>query len=319
MKCTICGNEKLGIMTEHLRRGKGIVFYCPQCDYGMLKAGFEDPVEYYNKEYRKKFKDNLQEKREESPEEIYQMRCHYQQDRLAIISKYFDTEKSFLEIGCSAGQFLNKIKKNFGYVAGIELSEKCAEYVRNNWDIDVYTEELSRMKSERKFDYIGFFQVLEHIENPNKFLADVYKRLKDEGKVFIEIPTLSDPLRRLWKVPGYENFYYHEAHLSYFSEKSICRLLEKCNYKVEKIYHIQDYNFLNHLYWYFNNEPQTECTFGLNKPEIDFKSEEKQVCQAGKEINTLIEEMNKKYFAILSKYKLTANMFVIASKIQVSK
>ncbi|RKI99431.1 class I SAM-dependent methyltransferase [bacterium D16-54] len=316
MKCVICGNENLDVLTKKLRYGNGIVNYCSKCDYGMLEAGFQDASEYYDKEYRKKYKDELTNDREEIPEEIYQMRCRYQKDRIHAIKNFFDKEKSFLEIGCSAGQFLNKIKDEFGHVAGIELSKQCAEYVRQHWNIPVYSEELSQIKWDGKqFDYIGFFQVLEHIEDPRQFLLNVHERLKDGGKVFIEIPNLNDPLRKLWKVDAYEQFYYHEAHLSYFSEKSIGMLLEDCGYKVERIDYIQDYNFLNHVYWYFNNGPQPDCIFGLNEPNIDFKKDGENIQEAGTEINKLLADTNRKYFEILSKYKLTSNLFIIASKI----
>ena len=315
MKCPICGNEKLDILAEKLRRGNGIVYYCSECDYGMLKAGFENASEYYDKEYRKKFKDILTEDEEETPEEIYRMRYAYQKDRMGLLKDFFDKKKSFMEIGCSAGQFVSQVRDEFGDVEGIELSRKCAEYVRNRWNKPVYSEEISQIEwKDKKFDYIGFFQVLEHIQDPEQFLIEVHRRLEKEGKVFIEVPSLDDPLRKLWKVPEYEQFYYHEAHLSYFSEKSIGRLLKKCGYEVEKVYHIQVYNFLNHLYWYFNHGPQQTCSFGLNEPNIDFQSDQERVLAAGDEVNEMLADMHKRYFEILSKYKLTSNMFIIASK-----
>lgn len=137
--------------------------------------------------------------------------------------------------------------------------------------------------------------------------------------MFIEVPSLDDPLRTLWNVPAYEDFYYHEAHLSYFSEKSIRRILEECGYRIEEIYFIQDYNLLNHIYWYFNNRPQPTCEFGLSIPKIDFEKGSNQreivgVREAGDAINRLLEETNDRYFEILSKYHLTSNMLVVASK-----
>lgn len=315
MKCRICGNDVNDILVKKLRRGEGTVYYCSKCDYGMLEPKFKDAKDYYNEEYRKKFKDNLTDSQEENPAKIYQMRCEYQKDRLNIIRNFFDKKKTFLEIGSSAGQFLSKIQDEFQYVAGVELSKKCAEYTEQKWNIPVYTEELSQIEwNDFQFDNIGFFQVLEHIEKPKDFLHDVYKRLKRGGRVFIEIPSLDDALRKLWDVPAYEEFYYHEAHLSYFSEKSICKILEECGYKVEQVNYIQDYNFLNHVYWYFNNKPQSTCEFGLNVPKVDFKNGNKRLEDAGNEINMLFSDMNEKYFKILAKYKLTSNMFVVAAK-----
>lgn len=285
MKCVICGNDKLDVLTEQLRYGNGTVYYCKECNHGMLEPRFTNALDYYDKEYRRKFKDQLTNLEEETPEEIYQTRCNYQYERINIIQDYFDKEKSFLEIGCSAGQFLNQVKNKFGKLKGIELSKKCAEYVQNKWGISVYSEEISEIdwKGEM-FDYIGFFQVLEHIENPKLFLNNIHRRLSNEGKVFIEIPTLDDSLRKLWKIPAYEKFYYHEAHLNYFTEKSVRILLEECGYKVNHIYYIQDYNILNHLYWYFRNEPQPTCVMGLDKPIINFEPEDEHLEIAAKKL-----------------------------------
>lgn len=316
MKCRICGNETTKILTDQLRRGKGIVYHCDACRYGMLEPAFEDAADYYDKEYRKAFKDVLSEEKE-TPEQIFHIRKKYQKDRLDIISQYYDGSKNFLEIGSSAGQFLWHIKDKFSALAGIELDRSCAAFCRELFasegaGVTVYTDSIENIcwNPEETFDYIAFFQVLEHIADPAQFMINVRDRLKEDGRVFIEVPNLDDPLRSLWDVPEYETFYYHEAHLSYFSEKSLGRLLEQCGFAAERVCFQQDYNLLNQLYWYFNHAPQNTCEFGLDKPHIAFKHE-----AAGAEMNRLFEQMNEKYFRILAKYKMTSNLFVVARKV----
>lgn len=306
-ECPLCGNKKVDVLSNVLRRGTGTVYYCSQCDYGFLDSDFDDAKKYYNEEYRKKFKDVLNSG-EESPSEIYEMRKNYQGDRLNIISPYFDNNKRFLEIGSSAGQFLSQIVTHFKEVVGIELSNSCAEYAEKHFGVKVFRDALEQIawSADDRFDYIGFFQVLEHIKDPVQFMKNVNERLVSGGKVFIEVPNLYDPLRTVWNVPAYESFFYHEAHISYFTEKSIVKLLRMTGFDVEDVIYLQDYNFLNHLYWYFNNGPQNECTFGLNKPYIDFLDE-----KCGQEINKLLLKTNEAYFDILQRNKLTSNMMVI--------
>ena len=151
--------------------------------------------------------------------------------------------------------------------------------------------------------------MLEHITDPFLFLDCVHGKLADDGRVFIEVPNLYDPLLKLWKVPAYERFYFHEAHLSYFTEKSLKKMLKKCGFEVENFYYLQDYNLLNNLYWWFNNSPQDSCEFGLSKPKIDFRDEE-----IGNEINTVLEYADEKYKSILEKHGMTSNIFVVARK-----
>lgn len=317
MKCRLCGNETK-ILTDQLRRGKGVVYFCDRCQYGMLEPVFEDAADYYDKEYRKAFKDILSEEKE-TAKEIFDIRSKYQKDRLDVISQYYDVNRNFLEIGSSAGQFLWHVKDKFGELAGIELDTSCAAFCREllasgGVKTTIYTDSMEdiRWKPEETFDYIAFFQVLEHITDPVQFMRNVRERLKDDGRVFIEVPNLDDPLRSLWDVPEYEKFYYHEAHLSYFSEKSLGLLLETCGFSAEKFYFQQDYNLLNNLYWHFNHAPQNTCEFGLDKPHIAFKNK-----AAGAEMNRLFEQMNERYFQILAKYRMTSNLFVVAKKMAV--
>lgn len=313
MKCNICQNSDLKILSNCLRMGTGTVYYCPNCNYGMLEPNFTNAEEYYDNEYRKKFTDILNGE-EEQPEEIYRTRCQYQKDRINILQKYYDKKKSFLEIGCSAGQFLSEIIHEFDEVCGLELSKSCAAYVHDKWNIPVYEESIQNISWNKKFDYIAFFQVLEHIENPLDFMEHVRELLNDNGRVFFEVPNLDDPLLKLWDVPAYETFYYHEAHLSYFSELSLKKLLELAHMEIDEIYFTQDYNMLNNLFWYFNDKPQSSCDFGLQEPHIEFRKETREVIKAGKEINELLCNTNHQYFKILEKYKLTSNIFIVAKK-----
>ena len=130
MRCRICGREDTQLLTKKLRRGEGTVYYCRNCDYGMLEPKFDDVSDYYNREYRKYFKNDLTEKERESARHIYETQKNYQSERLRIIAPFFDLEKSFLEIGSSAGQFLSYIINRFKSSTGIELDTSCAIFCK---------------------------------------------------------------------------------------------------------------------------------------------------------------------------------------------
>ncbi|MCR4275187.1 MAG: class I SAM-dependent methyltransferase [Candidatus Wolfebacteria bacterium] len=312
MECKICGNGNLSLITQTLRGGtEGRVYYCPNCDLGVLEPRDLNVKEYYDSEYRKKFTDHLK-KPESDPEDIFNSRKNYQDDRIDIVKKYFDKNKSFLEIGCSAGQFLRHIKDSFEKCEGVELDSKCADFVENKFNIKVCKNELSQCGFEKEsFDFIAAFQVLEHTLNPAEFLFDVKKHLKDGGKIFIEVPNLYDALLKVWQIPAYQRFYYHEAHTHYFSKKSLEKLFEKTGYKIDEIHFIQDYNLLNHFYWYFMNGPQEDCRFGLDKPNIEFSKEHSEI---GDKLNALFKDFDAEYRKILSDNEITSNIFVVASK-----
>lgn len=313
MDCTLCSDTNLKVITDQIRHQEKAtnVYYCQSCDLALLGSEQKDYKEYYNEEYRKKFTDDLEEKIANA-EYMHNLHKNFQQDRLDLISPYFDKTKKFLEVGCSSGMFLTHIKDQFQSVAGNEFDETCASFVEKKLGIQVYTQDLDHYNiPNQSFDYIASFQVLEHTENPQFFLSKLKDLLKDDGKIFIEVPNLHDPLRVLWNVPAYEKFYYHEAHTHYFSKKSLEKLCQKCDLHIDSIHFLQDYNLFNHVYWSFNNAPQKNPLFGLNKPQFHLKDD---FSKSKKRVEKFLIETDKQYKKILEEQEMTSNIFLILSK-----
>jgi len=277
----------------------------------MLQSSNLNIKEYYNTEYRKKFTDNI-EKPSSDPATMLDLRKKYQSDRLDIMIKYFKKDNNFFEIGCSAGQFLIHVRNEFSFCEGLELDMNCAKFVEENFNIKVFTKELQDCGiSPKRYDNIAAFQVLEHVPEPIDFLKNINKYLKDDGHAFIEVPNLYDPLLHLWQIEGYQKFYYHEAHVHYFSRKSLEKLFSLAGLKINEFHYTQDYNLFNHFYWFFNNVPQKECTFGLSAPSFKFND---QCSHVGNLVNELLANVDKEYKNILSNNEMTSNIFLVASK-----
>ncbi|MDO8495052.1 MAG: class I SAM-dependent methyltransferase [bacterium] len=312
MICLICQQPKLNILTKQLRDGTSRrVFHCPSCQLGILEEKKINVKQYYTEDYRKNHSNNL-EKPNSKPEGIFRTEKNFQGDRLRIIKRFFSKKKTFLEVGCSAGQFISQVKDRFKMCAGVELDTHCARYVQKKFGLEVKTDPLENCDfQEKKFDYIAAFQTLEHIQNPLQFLAKAKDLLSPSGKVFIEVPNLHDALLSLWPADAYRKFYFHDAHTFYFSPKSLKKLCQKAGFKIDKMYFLQDYNFFNHFFWYFNNAPQSNSSFGLSQPQINFSGFSPK---ASREINQLIQDADQKYKDILSHHRITSNIFIVASK-----
>jgi 2-polyprenyl-3-methyl-5-hydroxy-6-metoxy-1,4-benzoquinol methylase len=105
---------------------------------------------------------------------------------------YIKVGGKLLDIGCGNGAFLKAFSK-----------------INTNWDLygfdlnDIHKSEIlsiTNVKSffcndlkdiNEKFDLISLVHVLEHIPNPIKFLIDVRKLLKPNGKLLIQVPDWS--------------------------------------------------------------------------------------------------------------------------------
>ena len=94
-----------------------------------------------------------------------------------------------LEIACFDGYLLNKMKKNGWDVYGCDPSpmSSTAEEIIGNQKIEkkYFNKELYPKNS---FDCIIFRNLLEHIYDLHKFLESVTFCLKDNGRIFIDVP-----------------------------------------------------------------------------------------------------------------------------------
>lgn len=308
--CPICFQETKDLLTEELRRGKGKVFYCKNCDLGFLEKKIDNVKEYYDKEYRKEYSHKA-EVSDTNADEMFNIYKNYQSSRLKVLEKYKGNADTILEIGASAGQFLYHLKDSFRIINAIELDSNCCQYLKSKFDIDSDSSFLEDSKFNKRdfYDIVCSFQVLEHSINPIEFLENIYKVLKKGGKLIIEVPNLYDPLLSVWNVSNYNSFYYHSAHNFYFSETTLKKIAEASNFKILEIIYSQDYNLLNHINWILNNQPQANCEIGLNPPHVNGKD-----LDISNWLNEELKILNEKYFEKLIKNQKTSNIVIVLEK-----
>jgi SAM-dependent methyltransferase len=108
---------------------------------------------------------------------------------------------------------------------------------------------------DRTFDVVCLFHVLEHIVEPEPFLNSCATLVGRGGRLVIEVPSLDDPLRSLFRLSSYEDFFFQKQHPYYYSPASLERLLRSLGYTVETLIAHQRYGIENHLNWLRNGSP----------------------------------------------------------------
>jgi SAM-dependent methyltransferase len=110
---------------------------------------------------------------------------------LWALRKYSPDLKSFLEIGCGTGFVISAVSKRFpeARLMGSEYFEEGLVYARQRVSGAEFTQMDARhIPFESELDAIGAFDMLEHIEEDEIVLKQIYKALKPGGFVFITVP-----------------------------------------------------------------------------------------------------------------------------------
>jgi 2-polyprenyl-3-methyl-5-hydroxy-6-metoxy-1,4-benzoquinol methylase len=306
--CPLCDVECNQILASELRRGKGYVLYCSACDHGFLSENMiQDSKTYYDGEYRKEYSHNA-DAVATNARELFEIYSQFQSDRLRIIKPALTSSSKVLEVGASAGQFLSHIKSHVAKVEAIELDSACCKFINEIIGIECDADFLENSRfTEDRYDVICAFQVMEHVADPLAFLSTLKRVARQGATIFIEVPNLNDPLISLWNVPAYRKFFYHSAHLHYFTESSLRQLVKKAGFASShvEVFFTQDYNLLNHLHWIMNNGPQPNCVVGLS--EICLGGTDNQISNW---LNEEIKALNQRYINRLVSSKLTSNMLI---------
>ena len=110
-------------------------------------------------------------------------------NRALRITNFLKKKISLLDVGSGTGVFLHEMKKLSHNVRGLELDERYANFLKQK-KIKVFTKELKKFKTLKKFDLLTFNKVLEHVYDPLEMLRNCKRLLKQNGILYIELPDV---------------------------------------------------------------------------------------------------------------------------------
>ena len=138
-------------------------------------------------------------------------------------------EKNILDIGAGTGDFLKVCKVNLWNVFGTEPDIEARNIAAKK---GVLLHKNVSQFTDKKFEIITLWHVLEHVENLEEYILILEELLSKNGKLIIAVPNYK----------SYDAKYYSKfwaafdvpRHLWHFSETSISKLFATVNLKVEK-------------------------------------------------------------------------------------
>lgn len=153
-----------------------------------------------------------------------------------------------LEIGCGNGFVLKGLyemgyKNVFGIEPSIDAVRKADKSIKDRIITDIFR---SGIFEPQTFDFIFFFQTLDHIQDPNRLLNLCYQLLIPGGYILaFNHDVESIPV----KIFGEKSPVIDIEHVFFYSKITIKKIFEKNNFQMIKIYSPKNIISFRHLFW----------------------------------------------------------------------
>jgi len=138
-----------------------------------------------------------------------------------------------LDVGCATGSLLAALRQRLWETTGVEISGPQAEYGRVKRNLDLRNGSLEEIHfPDDYFSVVIASHLIEHLNDPESFTAEVYRILASGGRFFVTTPNISGLQARLFKSRWRSAIF---DHLYLFSVKTLTRLLKEKGFTIEKI------------------------------------------------------------------------------------
>ena len=229
--CNICGSQDYSCYLRFKDKGKQIVM-CRDCrtfrtlPYFMMDYSGQ---EFYCEHYLKN-------------EELFR---GFASSLLEIVARHKQGGR-LLDIGCSIGLILDEGSGLGFQTEGIELNEKAVDVACSRGLCVKKCSLDGAGYDENIFDVITLNHILEHIIEPNTFMRNIKRILKDNGILTIGVPNHDSLVARLYRTRWYG--WAVPEHTWHFDKKSLADLLHKNGFKIkDMIQNSQHYPFSKSL------------------------------------------------------------------------
>ena len=162
--------------------------------------------------------------------------------RFVHAKKYLKTidARQILDVGCNSGTFTKQIYNVLpeSKIYGIDISQNAISYAEQkykNISFSVAWAEKLPFK-ENSFDLATCFEVLEHVDEPDKIIREMLRVLRKKGNMIIIVPTenlLFRMIWALWTIFGPGSVWKH-THVQKFTKDSLDVLLRKFGCRILK-------------------------------------------------------------------------------------
>ena len=145
------------------------------------------------------------------------------------LGKYFPNAESFFEIGCGTGYVLAGIRENFPRMrlVGSDIFTDGLVFARARLPgVELYQMDARRIFLESEFDVVGAFDVVEHLVEDERALAQMFNAARPGGGLLVTVPQQ----RYLWSAS--DQFAMHQRR---YSRAELRAKVRRAGFEIERI------------------------------------------------------------------------------------
>jgi ubiquinone/menaquinone biosynthesis C-methylase UbiE len=165
---------------------------------------------------------------------------------LELLRRRTKADATLLEVGSGSGRILSSIRQRDAALrlTGIDLSADQTELARRSHPgIDFVCGNGEALPfPDGAFDYVIFFDYLEHIERPRESLAEMHRVLAPDGRLHLVCPAEAQSI--YWLSRKLFGRHFKEAtagHIQQFSRRGLERLVQAAGFEIQEMrfsYHL---------------------------------------------------------------------------------
>lgn len=159
--------------------------------------------------------------------------------RYKFATNYIKTKTQVLDIACGVGYGSNLFASKVSdvRVVGVDINKDAIAYAEKHYahpNVDYVVDDAHKPNlPENDFDYVVSFETLEHLPNPDSFIASINRVIKKDGLFIFSSPNQKTlPFEK-------EKFPFHQKH---YTVNEVKEKLSANNFELLEIYSQHDTN-----------------------------------------------------------------------------
>jgi len=137
--------------------------------------------------------------RYEELDKAYSDTGHLMYKKMRLVTGTITGGRALLDFGCGQGELLGREIGLFERVVGVDVSDNALEFTREKLGgspkAELYRYESGMPSMEGGFDWVTCLDVLEHLEDPERAVREIFALTAPGGRIIVTVPNWYDIIK----------------------------------------------------------------------------------------------------------------------------